>query len=91
MAEISIILSLFQSIKTIVEYWSATQSFSVTSLNAPPHKKMVHPSALSPPVFRSAERKWDESKGPLFNSQSLTRIYCASCRFSGKIISIYKL
>ena len=76
MAEISIILSFLQSIKTIVEYQSATQSFSVTSLKAPPLKKMVHPSALSPPVFRSAERNWDESKGHLFKSQLLTRIYC---------------
>ena len=35
---------------------------------------MVHPSALSPPVFRSSERHWEESVVPPSNSQSSAHI-----------------
>ena len=35
---------------------------------------MVHPSALSPPVFRSVDRNWDESEVPLSSSQPSAHI-----------------
>ena len=35
---------------------------------------MVHPSPLSPPVFRSVDRNWDESEVPLSSSQPSAHI-----------------
>ena len=37
---------------------------------------MVHPSPLSPPVFRSVDRNWDESEVPLSSSQPSAHICC---------------
>ena len=52
---------------------------------------MVHPSALSPPVFRSVDRNWDESEVPLSSSHPSAHICYGQKKTSKKKTNQLKL